>query len=218
MSLSLLDAANLSLDTPFSIQLEAIRLEHATDLARLTEQNELWRNSHVGIPHPNSTEAYIQEASNPANATNSRTFVVRWDGQLIGSVRLFLYAPAHRRVQLGGAWVASKYEGTGVTRACGLLIMTLVFETLNCQRLEFTTHPENHLSRNMLTRLGATYEGTMRKHLWVGNRATGHARDSALYSLTDDDWPECKRNLLVLVEKLAIRHGQRHSGCESTPA
>lgn len=218
MTLALLDATSLSLEAPFSIRLEPISLAHASALACLTAQDELWRNPYVGIPHPGSVEDYIREALNPATVNHSRTFVGRWNDDLVGSVRLFLYAPAHRRIQLGGLWIAKLYEGTGITRAFTFLIMRLVFDALKCQRLEFTAHPDNHLSRNTLARLGATYEGMMRKHLWIGNRSSGYARDSALYSLTDDDWPQCKRELSIAVERLAARHYKRHRNFQSSQA
>jgi RimJ/RimL family protein N-acetyltransferase len=42
-----------------------------------------------------------------------------------------------------------------------------------------------------MLRLGATFEGILRKHLYVD----GEARDTAMYSIVDDDWPTINRTL-----------------------
>jgi RimJ/RimL family protein N-acetyltransferase len=59
-------------------------------------------------------------------------------------------------------------------------------------RVEFKTDARNERSRAALAALPARFEGTFRKHMIVrGNRY----RDSAYYSIVDDEWPEVRANL-----------------------
>ncbi len=66
------------------------------------------------------------------------------------------------------------------------------FEELDCMRVEFKTDARNERSRGALAAVGATFEGIFRKHMLVPG--TG-VRDSAYYSVTDDDWPAVRKNL-----------------------
>jgi RimJ/RimL family protein N-acetyltransferase len=60
------------------------------------------------------------------------------------------------------------------------------------QRVEFKAHPDNLRSRQALEALPAQVEGILRKHLIVRG---GQPRDSAYYSVLDDEWPGVKVNL-----------------------
>jgi RimJ/RimL family protein N-acetyltransferase len=63
---------------------------------------------------------------------------------------------------------------------------------LGYQRVEFKAHPDNLRSRRALEALPAQFEGILRKHLLVRG---GQPRDSAYYSVIDDQWPTVKANL-----------------------
>ena len=60
------------------------------------------------------------------------------------------------------------------------------------RRVEFKTDARNERSRGALLATGATFEGILRKHMVVRD---GGERDSAYYSVIDDDWPAVKRHL-----------------------
>jgi RimJ/RimL family protein N-acetyltransferase len=63
---------------------------------------------------------------------------------------------------------------------------------LGFRRVEFKTDAANVRSRRALEALPARFEGVMRKHMLVRG---GRRRDSAYYSVIDDDWPEVRANL-----------------------
>jgi N-acetyltransferase len=66
------------------------------------------------------------------------------------------------------------------------------FETLGCLRVEFKTDARNERSRAALAALPAQFEGIMRKHMTVPEIGV---RDSAYFSVIDDEWPEVRANL-----------------------
>jgi N-acetyltransferase len=66
------------------------------------------------------------------------------------------------------------------------------FERLGCVRVEFKTDARNERSRVALAALPAQFEGIFRKHMIVGG---DRFRDSAYYSIIDDEWPSVKENL-----------------------
>jgi len=66
------------------------------------------------------------------------------------------------------------------------------FEDLGCLRVEFKTDARNDRSRAALAALAAQFEGIFRKHMLVRG---GERRDSAYYSIIDDEWPGVRENL-----------------------
>jgi RimJ/RimL family protein N-acetyltransferase len=66
------------------------------------------------------------------------------------------------------------------------------FERLGCLRVEFKTDARNEISRAALAALPARFEGIFRRHMIVRGY---QYRDSAYYSIIEDEWPEVKENL-----------------------
>lgn len=111
---------------------------------------------------------------------------------VVGSTRFYELRPEHLRVEIGWTWLAKRVWGTGVNVETKLLLLTQAFEVCGCRRVEFKTDARNERSRGALDALGATFEGVLRKHMVVEH---GAARDSAYYSVIDDEWPGVKAKL-----------------------
>jgi len=65
------------------------------------------------------------------------------------------------------------------------LLAKLGFELGN-RRLEWKCNNANARSKRAAERFGFQFEGVFRKHLVVKD----HNRDTAWYSITDDEWPQ----------------------------
>ncbi len=59
-------------------------------------------------------------------------------------------------------------------------------------RVELKTDARNENSQRAILRIGAKYEGVMRKHMLTRG---GVHRDSVSYGIVDDDWPGVRRRL-----------------------
>ena len=66
------------------------------------------------------------------------------------------------------------------------------FEELGAMRIEFKTDARNQRSRAALEALPARFEGVFRKHMVMSGIGV---RDSAYFSITDDDWPGVRARL-----------------------
>ncbi|HEX2301976.1 MAG TPA: GNAT family protein, partial [Gaiella sp.] len=106
--------------------------------------------------------------------------------------RFLALRPEHGCVEIGWTWLHPSAWGTGVNVEAKLLQMRHAFETWRCRRVEFKTDALNDRSCRALESLGATFEGIHRKHMLVRG---GENRDSAWYSVTDDDWPAVRERL-----------------------
>jgi N-acetyltransferase len=189
------DARNLP-----NVALELMTAAHAPELMQAVEAGEIWHNQFTHVPQPTDVLAYIDAALNDALRGGARPFVIRWlrlpepanISNLAGCTRFFQFAPLHKRVQIGGTWLAACARRTGVNRAVKWLLLREAFEVMGLQRVEFAVHPQNLQSRNAMLGIGATYEGELRKHIYFN----GSARNSAMFSILDDEWPAIKQRLL----------------------
>jgi RimJ/RimL family protein N-acetyltransferase len=97
-----------------------------------------------------------------------------------------------RVVEVGWTWFNPSVWRAGLNIETKLLMFTNAFETLGCVRVELKTDARNERSRGAMARLPARFEGIMRKHMIVPDVGQ---RDSAYYSVIDDDWPVVRDSL-----------------------
>jgi RimJ/RimL family protein N-acetyltransferase len=114
-----------------------------------------------------------------------------------GSTRFLEIRLEHLRAEIGWTWLARAFWGRGHNVECKLLLLTQAFEHARLRRVEFKADARNKRSRGALLALGTTFEGVLRKHMVVQR---GEPRDSAYYSLIDDEWPALKPQLEGRVE------------------
>ncbi len=111
----------------------------------------------------------------------------------IGSTSYLALRPEHFSVEIGWTWLSPTFWKTGANIEAKLLMLEHAFKRLGCRRVEFKTDARNERSRGTMEALPAKFEGILRKHMVVRD---GERRDSAYYSVIDDEWPEVKANLL----------------------
>jgi RimJ/RimL family protein N-acetyltransferase len=83
-----------------------------------------------------------------------------------------------------------------------ILMLTHAFDIWNVQRVAICTDASNEKSRRAIERIGAQFEGVLRRHRRSLQEGHGEVlRDSAMYSITVEDWPSIRSHL----ESLAVR-------------
>jgi RimJ/RimL family protein N-acetyltransferase len=60
--------------------------------------------------------------------------------------------------------------------------------------VQLKTDIRNHRSQRAIARLGAAYEGVLRRYQ---RRADGSVRDTVLFSITAEEWPRVRAGLLA---------------------
>ena len=126
--------------------------------------------------------------------------IERSSGRVVGSTRYLNIEPAHRRLEIGYTWLAPAWQKTAINSDAKLLMLDHAFGELGANRVEFKTDARNEPSRNALLGIGATFEGTFRRHMIVQQ---GQLRDSAYFSIIVDEWPSVRKHLALRVERLS---------------
>jgi len=177
------------------VRLEPLRPEHEDGLWEASRDERTWR--WLSIVQPGTRlelRDYLEAAlANAAAGVELPFATVRLeDGRIVGSTRFLAPRPEHRSLEIGWTWLAPAAWESGVNVEAKLLMFQDAFERLECRRVELKTDALNERSRRALAALPARFEGVHRKHMLVRG---GENRDSAWYSIVDDEWPAVRKNL-----------------------
>jgi len=176
------------------VRLEPLRPDHEEGLWLASRDPRTWRWLSVVQPHTRDewSEHFRQALAAAAADAEIPLVTIGYKEAIVGSTRFLSLRPEHRSVEIGWTWLHPSAWGTGANVEAKLLQMRHAFETWGCRRVELKTDAQNERSRGALEALGATFEGIHRKHMLVRD---GENRDSAWYSVTDDDWPAVRARL-----------------------
>ena len=175
------------------VRLEPLTPAHADGLWEASRDPRTW--TWLSIPQPSTREElddWLRAALGAAAAGLELPLVTTSDEQVVGSTRYLALRPEHGSVEIGWTWLHPSVWGTGVNVEAKLLMLEHAFATWGCRRVELKTDARNERSRGAMEAFGATFEGVHRKHMLVRG---GENRDSAWYSVTDDDWPGVRDGL-----------------------
>ena len=99
-------------------------------------------------------------------------------GELLGSIDMYLNGERYRGHI--GYWVAEPARGRGVCTHALRLLARWALESLELQRVELITDPQNTASQRVAEKVGFVREGILRAHL---RHPDGRRRDSVMFSL-----------------------------------
>jgi N-acetyltransferase len=176
------------------VRLVPMTLEHVPALWEAGRDPEIWRLTISQVHSEDDMRAYVDAALRAQAAGTALPFVTTEaaTGRVIGSTRFGNYDETHRRAEIGWTWIAAPWQRTAINTEAKYLMLRHAFEVLGCLRVELKTDVLNEQSRRAILRIGAKEEGIFRKHQVT---ETGRVRDSAYYSIIDDEWPAVKARL-----------------------
>ena len=178
-----------------TVTLKPLKVKHRTKLLKAASDGELWNLTFTSVPNEENIDNYLDKAWSEKDQGSSLPFVVRHRGdkKIIGTTRYMNIDPTNRRLEIGHTWYAKSYQRTKVNTECKYLLLENAFENLKCIAVEFRTHIANDASRKAIQRIGAKEDGILRNHRIL---ADGSYRDTVVYSITEEEWPAVKVELL----------------------
>jgi N-acetyltransferase len=176
------------------VRLEPLSLAHLDDLCDVGLDESLWRWTVADVRTREDLRAYCETALAEEARGESLPFTLIEcaSSRAVGSTRFGNIALAHGRVEIGWTWVAAAWQRTAINTEAKLLLLTHAFEALGCTRVELKTDALNVKSRAAILRIGATEEGTLRRHT---RTARGRIRDTVYFSILDNEWPRVRAGL-----------------------
>jgi RimJ/RimL family protein N-acetyltransferase len=122
--------------------------------------------------------------------------VLDGDGQPLGTASYLRINPEAASIEVGWISFSPRLQRTIMSTEAMALMMTRAFDELEYRRYEWKCDALNAPSRAAAERLGFTYEGTHRQATVV----KGRNRDTAWFSILDQEWPRIKRGLTAWLD------------------
>jgi N-acetyltransferase len=168
------------------VRLEPLEAAHEEPLWAAAQDPRVWR--YMRTRGGDSRDAFREWFDGALEEVPFATLV---DGVPLGSTSYMTIRPGDRVLEIGNTWLSPAAWGTGANTEAKLLLMERAFDE-GFLRVEFKTDAANERARGALLGIGGTFEGVFRKHMLVRG---GERRDSAWYSVIDDEWPAVKAAL-----------------------
>ena len=121
-------------------------------------------------------------------------------GTVIGTTSYLDVDVSAARLEIGATAYAPAAWGSAVNPDVKLELLAFAFEQLGAGRVQMKTDVRNARSQRAIAGLGATYEGKLRRYQ---RRADDTVRDTALFSITVEEWPSVRTRLEVRLDALA---------------
>ncbi|MDE3253729.1 MAG: GNAT family N-acetyltransferase [Bacteroidota bacterium] len=176
------------------VQLVPLAAEHFEELYKAASDKKLWELIPTDCSERENFDKAYLFALSERDKGHQYPFVIvhKATNELIGSTRFFEIYPGDKKLEIGWTWIITRYWGTEINLECKLLMLTFCFEHLQTRRVQFKTDETNIRSRKAIEKLGARFEGVLRKDRI---KANGVSRSAAYYSILDDEWEEAREKI-----------------------
>jgi N-acetyltransferase len=177
------------------VRLEPLSLDHVDGLFEASKDPSVW--TWLSERQPASADA-VHTMVSKALLARDKGLRLPWaqidavTGEVAGTTSYYEITPKDRGLCIGHTWLGARWQRTGFNTESKLLLLQRAFDDLGAIRVGWHTHARNERSRAAIQRLGASFEGIHRKHRI---RQDGSIRDTAVFGMTDDDWPEASEAL-----------------------
>ena len=172
------------------VHLSQFRETDAQELFVALDDPTLWS---MVRGRPASAEDVLTTMSN-AGSGNRFPYVVRLKStnEVVGMTSLFDGSALDARCEIGYTVYQQAVWASEVNPECKLLLLKFCFEGLRMSRVQLKTDNLNERSQAAISRLGAVREGVLRRHQ---RRPDGTLRDTVMYSITAEEWPNVEMGL-----------------------
>ncbi|MCW3126856.1 MAG: family acetyltransferase [Bacteroidetes bacterium] len=187
---------------PISLTGEVVSLlpmerEHFPALIALAQDERIWEHYIFDGTDPVRMQEVLEDALAQREKGTQYPFVIfhKEHNKVIGSTRLLDIQAKHKKLEVGSTWLHPDYWATAANIDSKLLLLDYCFEKLQTVRVQLKTDEKNIRSRKAIEKVGGKYEGILRHDMIRDN---GTNRNSAYYSIINEEWPETKRYLTDL--------------------
>ncbi|MEP7196092.1 MAG: GNAT family protein [Saprospiraceae bacterium] len=181
------------------VKLMPLNKTHFEELSILAEENKIWEFIPIDMSSKTKRYQVFENAIIEKEKGTQLPFVIfhKQENKIIGSTRLMNIEWQHKKLEIGFTWLQPHYWATTVNLECKLLLLSFCFEELKTIRVWLKTDENNIRSHKAILKIGAKFEGVLR-HDWI--RDNGTIRNSAYFSIINNEWATAKENLLTLLK------------------
>jgi RimJ/RimL family protein N-acetyltransferase len=176
--------------------------------------DDLWTYISIGPFKDGKWFAETYEQTRREASWQTLTIIDKASGDAQGILSYMRIRPKHGSVEVGCVVFGKALQNTSNATEAIFLMAQHVFDDLGYRRFEWKCDSRNKPSLKAAKRLGFTFEGVFRNDLIV----KGRNRDTAWFSITDDEWPNRKARFEAWLDsKNFDAHGQQKQSLSSIP-
>lgn len=175
------------------VRLEPLTLEHAASL--LTHASpETFRHFVTLQPRSMSEADFTEFVRSLIALPQTLPFAVvpAQQSEAVGITCYMDIRAAHLGLEIGLTWYGAQFRGTAINPASKRLLLAHAFDELGYERVQLKTDARNEHSQAAIRKLGATCEGTLRRHMRMPD---GFMRDTVMFSILRSEWPQVRAQL-----------------------
>jgi len=186
------------------VLLDPLQPDDAAELFAALDDARVWAGGWSGGPaaRPDQPEGMGAVVDKLIAAGSAWAVRDAQSGDLVGTASLLDVDLVNERCMFGAAAYSPAVWGTPVNAATNLGLLGHAFDDCGFGRVELQTDVLNAPMSKAIEKMGATFEGTLRRHK---RRADGTFRDSAVFSIISDDWPGVRDRLKERIGAQATR-------------
>ena len=170
------------------IVLRPLRSADAPALRAVVDE-QTWAG--MSVPFPRTDEQMADHLETLVDTEGVLAFAVEQDDEFVGRTTFYELVPG-LRVEIGNTVYARRVWGTRLNPTVKLLLLTYAFEQLGVGRVALRCDSRNRRSHEAIARLGAAYEGTLRR---FRPSADGSTVDVDYFSILAEEWPAVRAGL-----------------------
>lgn len=137
-----------------------------------------------------SVESYKNTLKAQSSSFDPIFFTIRskTSGKACGQASFLDINAQNGVIEIGHIWFGTELQKSSAGTEALFLMLQYAMDDLGYRRMQWRCNALNQRSRNAAQRLGFRFEGIFYNHLIF----KGKNRDTAWYSILDDEWPEVK--------------------------
>ena len=176
------------------VLLRPIELKDAKAIAAVATDERIWEHIAYTLATEEDVVEYVEKQVALTEKGERIVFVImdQLTNKIIGSTSLYDFSLEHARCEIGSTWLTPAYWRTAINTNCKYLLLQHIFEEMNFNRVQIKTDNLNVRSQQAIERIGAKFEGQLRRHM---RRKDGSLRDTMMYSIIREEWPDVKAML-----------------------
>jgi RimJ/RimL family protein N-acetyltransferase len=178
------------------VKLVPLEKAHFDELIEISKDERIWEFMPITWLGKKDLRQVLNDALTFRDEGHQYPFIAidKSTNKIFGSTRYLKINHDFKNLEIGWTWYKPEYWGSGYNKVCKFLLLQHCFEVLHTISVHLGTADTNIRSRKAIESLGATYEGTLcNRIIWNGIN-----RSFAIYSITDNEWPEVKSKLFQI--------------------
>lgn len=170
------------------ITLRPLTLDDAPRLRAVVDRDS-WAG--MSAPLPETDAAMADALASLIDGADTLAFAVEQGDRFVGRTTFYDLVPG-LRTEIGNTIYAREVWGTSVNPTAKLLLFAHAFDVLGLGRVALRCDHRNTRSHAAISRLGARYEGTLRR---FRPAADGTIADVDYFSVLREEWPAVREGL-----------------------